>query len=134
MDRFERILRSVSRAGSKAWEDLGDRIRVSFDDKGRHQDVFVHRADNLYVFTSVVLGSAEVTRRPQRWRQLAVLAWEKNAEHQLVTFAFDKKDRLIGKIEHQVDYLDPEELELYVNTLALKCDRFEYVLSGEDRY
>ena len=134
MQRFDRILNSVSRAGRKSWEDLGDRIRVSFEDKGRYQDISIHRSDHLYVFTSVVLGSRAVTRRPKRWRELAKLAWEKNAEHQLVTFAFDKKDRLIGKIEHQVDYLDPEELELYVNTLALECDRFEYALTGEDRY
>ena len=90
--------------------------------------------DDLYVFTSVVLGTRNVTKSIRHWRRLALLVWERNARHQLVTFGFDRKDRLIGQIQHQAEFLDPEELELYVNTLARECDRFEYLLTGKDAF
>ena len=90
--------------------------------------------EDLYVFTSIVLGRRAVTKSHRRRRQVAVEAWRRNAGMQLVGFEFDKRDRLIGRISHPADRLDPEELELYVNALARECDAFEYVLSGEDRH
>lgn len=48
-------------------------------------------------------------------------------------FAFDDQDRLIGLIEVPAATLDHEELEVYVETLAKECDRFEYALRGWDR-
>ena len=62
------------------------------------------------------------------------MAWQRNADHELVTFAFDKYDRLIGHIRHPADYLDLEELELYLFNLAFECDRFEFIISGGDRF
>ena len=35
-------------------------------------------------------------------------------------------------IEVPTATLDREELQLYVETLAKECDRFEYALTGED--
>ncbi len=60
------------------------------------------------------------------------MAWERNADHELVTFAFDKYDRLIGHIRHPAEYLDMEELELYIINLSFECDRFEFLIS--DRF
>ena len=51
----------------------------------------------------------------------------------MVTFAFDDDNRLIGLIEVAVDTLDHEELEMYVETLARECDRFEYALTRRDK-
>jgi len=50
----------------------------------------------------------------------------------LVTFAFDDKNNLIGVIEQPALTLDHEELNLYIETLARECDRFEYILTGDD--
>jgi hypothetical protein len=41
---------------------------------------------------------------------------------------------LVGLIRHPVEYLDPEELEHYIVTLTRECDRFEYLLAGQDRF
>jgi hypothetical protein len=35
-------------------------------------------------------------------------------------------------IRQPIDTTDDEELVLYINTLAAECDRFEYVVTGED--
>ena len=65
---------------------------------------------------------------------MAKLAWRRNAEHQIVTFAFDQKDRLVGRIRHPAEHLDYEELKVYVLSLARECDRFEYLVSGADEF
>jgi hypothetical protein len=109
-------------------------VIVKLGQTAREQRVRLSIDGDDYVLTSVILGSRAVTRRPKRWRQLALLAWQRNAEHQLVTFAFDGRDRLVGQIRHRREFLDVEELELYVNVLAQECDRFEYLLTGTDRY
>jgi hypothetical protein len=62
------------------------------------------------------------------------MAWDRNANHEIVNFAFDKMNRLIGVIRHPAEHLDPEELELYITALTFECDRFEYLISGKDRF
>lgn len=57
-----------------------------------------------------------------------------NAFNELVTFAFDENDKLIGLVEQPVATLDDGELALYIETVAEECDRFdrfEYVLTGD---
>ena len=118
------------------WNDSIDRDKIGVVTRGgeRGQTVYISTVDEMYVLTSVVLGTRAVTKSQKRWRRLALLAWQRNAEHQIVTLAFDWHDRLVGIIEHPAKYLDREELELYVNALARECNAFEYVLSGEGRH
>ena len=132
MIKIERLVRSIPKVRRQAWEVHEDRIRVQVRGGSRHQVVTIERRDRLYVFTSVVLGTRSVTKDVRRWRRLVRLVWERNARHQLVTLRFDRRDRLVGQIQHQAHFLDPEELELYVNTLARQCDRLEYLLTGKD--
>jgi hypothetical protein len=80
------------------------------------------------------MGSTAVKKNVQRKKELTLMAWRRNADHELVTFAFDKSDRLIGHIRHPAEYLDVEELELYISALAFECDRFEFLISGGDRF
>ncbi|HXV59909.1 MAG TPA: hypothetical protein VEK15_04385 [Vicinamibacteria bacterium] len=134
MLRLEQLVQSIPASNRKAWYVDGERINVAVRGGSRHQTITIERVENLYRLESVVLGTASVTKNVKRWRKLALLVWEKNAQHQIVTFGFDRRDRLVGHIEHQADYLDPEELELYVNTLARECDRFEYLLTGKDLF
>ena len=134
MIQIQRLVRSIPKARKQAWEVHTDQIRVEVRGGSRHQVIAMEQRDHLYVFTSVVLGTRSVTKDVQRWRRLARLVWERNALHQLVTFRFDRRNRLVGQIQHQADFLDPEELELYVNTLARECDRLEYLLTGRDLF
>ena len=79
-----------------------------------------------------MVGRKYVTRNHAHWRRLAYRVWRKNAEKDLVSFAFDREDRLIGLIEQPLATMAPKELSFYVETVAKECDRFEYVLTGED--
>ena len=134
MSSLTTLIDSIPASKRHDWDIDGDKIRVATRGGERGQTVHISTVDEMYVLTSVVLGTPAVTKSHKRWRRLALLAWQRNAEHQLVTFAFDRHDRLVGRIEHPAKYLDPPELELYVNALARECDRFEYLLSGKDEY
>ena len=101
---------------------------------GHQQRVHLEKHGDHYRFWSVVAGSAQVTASDSGWRSLAYRAWRKNDLKELVAFSFDREDRLIGVIEQPAATLDRQELVLYINVLATECDRFEYQLSGQDRW
>ena len=100
---------------------------------GSTQTVQLSHADDRYRFESTVLLSREVTRKQRLWRDIAYRTWRRNAMKELVTFAFDEDDRLIGVVEVPTDTLQDEELRVYIEALAKECDRFEYALKGWDR-
>ena len=131
MDKIQRLLEQIH---DDEWSVDGKKIIIPSGNRARKQIVYVQREQEHYVFVTTVLGTRAVTKDATWWRELARLAWQRNAEQQLVTFAFDKRDRLVGVIRHPVEHLDAAELELYIRTLARECDRFEYLLSGRDRY
>jgi hypothetical protein len=89
------------------------------------QKVHMSRRGDSYLFLSPVVGRAFASRSDRDWRALAYRAWRKNDLKEIVTFSFDRHDRLIGVIEQPAKSLHREELVLYLETLARECDRFE---------
>lgn len=90
--------------------------------------------EDEHELTAVVLPASDVTATADGWRNLARLAWQRNADTDVVTFTFDDRDRLVGRVRHPAETMDIEELSLYVRSLVRECDRFEYLLSGLDRF
>ena len=131
MTRLQEMLKRLQRKHGE-WRLDGQKVIV--DLSGRQQAIELDRKGSDYIFRSVVLSGTEVTQNNKRWRELARLAWHRNSQQEVVAFGFDDSDRMIGQIRHPADYLDDEELEFYVSELAWECDRFEYLLTGEDRY
>ena len=115
------------------WRRDGHAVRVELSRSGRTQTVQLSQEDGRYRFESTVLPSREVTRKQRLWRDIAYRAWRRNAMKELVTFAFDEDDRLIGVVEVPASTLQDEELRVYIEVLAKECDRFEYALKGWDR-
>ena len=128
---LSRIDQLSTRRGRR-WTREGEVVRVKLHESGRSQAIRVSRDEDRYVFRSVVLHSSDATRNNEHRRRIAYRAWRRNASKPLVTFAFDDDDRLIGLIEVPAATLDHEEIDLYIETLARECDRFEYVLTGAD--
>lgn len=126
-------VRAAIGAGKDGWALEGEHIVVHVPGSGRRHRVRLSRREDLYVLWAVILPSAEVTATDDRWRAIAYQAWRRNAMTELVTFAFDEHDRLIGVVEVPVVTLDHEELVAYVDALARECDRFEFALSGRDQ-
>ena len=132
MDRVPELLEKALAQHEGAWVLDESALTVRLGGGSRHQDIEIDRDGADYVLTSVVLSAREVTKSHSRWRELARLAWLRNAQHEVVTFGFDDRDRLIGTIRHPAEHLDPEELSLYIVALSRECDRFEYLLTGAD--
>ena len=105
MLKIERLIQSIPSERREAWSLDGPRIDVALRGGSRHQTVTIERLDHVYRLTSVVLGSRAVTKNAKRWNRLAILAWERNEHHQIVAFGFDRRDRLVGQIEHQDGHL-----------------------------
>ena len=133
MDNLRRMIREVAEAQEKDWDFEDAAVVVHWKQVNRKQKIKFRRRRDSYEFRSTVLPAAQVTRTKRTRRELACRTWERNGQKSLVTFAFDKGDRLIGRIIHPVGTLDPDELVLYIEALAKECDRFEYLLTGGDR-
>ena len=134
MDNLLKMLRKLIRKNREIWSLTDKYVDVQLGRSTRHQRVYLYFKGGFYYFKSVVMGSIAVRKNKQRWNELVLMAWQRNADHELVNFAFDNQDRLVGLICHPAEHLDPEELELYINTLANECDRFEYLLAGKDKF
>lgn len=135
MKDLDALVRAVIAGDRSDWTWDGRQVEVRFggEESGRRQVVRVARDGEVYRFSSIVLPAAQVTRSDRAWRLLAVRAWQRNARKTLVAFTFDDDDCLIGVIEQPAATLDAAELKFYVDVLARECDRFEYVLTGEDQ-
>ena len=134
MDKLLKMVRQLSKKHKDTWTLHDKCVDVKLSIRKRHQRVYLRLKGKYYFFISVVMGSTSVTKTDRKWNALALMAWRRNADHEIVNFAFDKKNRLVGVIRHPAEYLDPEELELYITTLTYECDRFEYLISGSDRF
>jgi len=134
VERLQKMMRQLSKKHKENWTLKEKYVNVQFGKGMRHQRVYMFIRDGFYFFISVVMNSATVRANKQKWNELALMVWQRNADHELITFAFDKQDRLVGLIRHPAEYLDLKELELYVTTLTRECDRFEYLLAGGDRF
>lgn len=134
MEKLQKMMEPLSKKYKDSWILNGRYVDVKLRRRKRHQRVYLRREGKYYSFVSVIMGSAAVTKSTQTWNELALMAWHRNAEHEIVNFAFDQKNRLVGVIRHPAMYLDPEELELYIAALTHECDRFEYLISGRDRF
>ena len=122
----------LSKMPGLRWEREGATLRVALYKGARYHSVLLSRDKERYIFRAVVLSSSEVTRDKHQRRRVARRAWRRNASKALVTFGFDSDDRLVGQIEAPAATLDHDELVVYIETLARECDRFEYVLTGQD--
>ena len=113
------------------WKRKGDRVKISFASDGRSQVVHLARRQDRYVFHSVVARTDAVN---EDRRSLAFRIWRRNALKPVVLFTIDQRDRVIGLIDQPVRSMRAKELKFYLETLARECDRFEYILTGEDAW
>lgn len=115
------------------WVRSGSMVDVELWQGGRRQRVFVEAREHSIHFRSIAAPSRHVKQSGRYWRELALRAWRKNTSKEIVGFAFDRKDRLIGCAEHPGTRLTNRDLRTYIEVLARECDHMEFLLTGEDR-
>ena len=102
-------------------------IEVRFDN-GRSQRVAVEDHCDAFLVRSTVARAATVSEMPDA----AMRAWIRNRSVTLVGFRVDERGRMIGEAWILKAGLTAAEFQLYVRTVALECDRFEFQLTGRD--
>jgi len=114
--------------GANLTVDGQNRILVSLPGQRRHRVRVADEADCL-VLSAMVARAAilEAVDRPILW------AWRRNRGTRLVGFRLDARDALIGEARVPKAGISGEEFRTYVNAVARECDRFEYLLTGQDR-
>jgi hypothetical protein len=119
-------------AGEKlAWTRKGRTVTIRLQAMDRKQRVGLAQRGDLYLFRSAVLRSGDLPSG-RDLHDLIYRAWRRNTVTEFVAFTIDETDSLVGVIEQPVSTLDPAELRMYLEALAVECDRFEYALSGTD--
>ena len=117
--------REFCRAPGFATFDGGVVVRF---DTGRSQKVTVEDRGEAFLVSSVAARPAAVSELPDA----ALNAWIRNRSVTLVGFRVDERGRMIGEAWILKDGLTAEEFQLYIRTVALECDRFEFQLTGRD--
>ena len=132
--KLESYMSKMLSKRDESWRRDGPALLVPVGSYGRSQRVRMRCSEADVLLTTMILGAKDVTKSAKRWRELSLLAWKRNTECDLVSFQFDRRNRLVARITHPSRFLDYEEFETYVETLAIESDRFEYLLTGRDRW
>jgi ERCC4-related helicase len=132
--KLENYMSRILLERDESWRRDGPALLVPVGSHGRSQRLRMRCSEADVLLTTTILGAKDVTKSAKRWRELALLAWKRNTECDFVSFQFDRRNRLVGRITHPSRFLDYEEFETYVETLAIESDRFEYLLTGRDRW
>ena len=104
-------------------------VVVRFSDE-RRQKVMVDERDNeYYLLSAFVIRQAAVASLPA----LPLQIWLRNRATSLVGFRIDSRGRLVGEALVPKVGLTAEEFRIYVRTVAVECDRLEYLLTGGDQ-
>jgi hypothetical protein len=105
-----------------------DYVEVTLGEGRRHRVGIKEDGEYLLLFATVLRPSVA-----RDINQLALRSWLRNREIQLIGFRIDAKERLIAEARILKEGMTKPEFQLYVDTLAIEADRFEYALTGEDR-
>jgi len=105
----------------------GNQVEVNLE-KGRRQLIEVTASDDMIYRYSVVARAAVVTQ----FADAALRAWQRNRAVSIVAFRVDERGRMVGETWVPTAGLTREEFQLYIKTIAIECDRFEFQLTGTD--
>jgi uncharacterized protein YcaQ len=105
----------------------GQVVDVAVDDSRRHR-VEIAESETEYLFSAVVARRAIVVKLPDA----ALRAWERNRAVSLIGFRIDARGRLLAEAWAPKAGITPAEFQVYLQTIAIEADRFEYALTGRD--
>lgn len=105
----------------------GSHVEVTFSQNRSHR-ILVEEADDAFHFRAFVVRQRVVSSL----YDLPVQIWLRNRVISLVGFRIDPEGRLVGEAWLPKIGLTADEFQLYLRTMAIECDRFEYILTGRD--
>src|SRR5262245_17193333 len=101
-------------------------IEVRFPD-GRKHRVSVDDEGHEYRLSAVVARARTLSSLSVDMSDIPLRAWQRNRSSALVGFCVNQRGWLLGESWVPKAGLTAEEFQLYVRTVAVEADRFEYV-------
>lgn len=93
-----------------------------------------HRIEVIQRVADILLRAKVARCESRRQEEEVVLqAWRRNLVMHLAGFRVDADGRLVGEYHIPRIGMTPEAFRFILHRFATECDRFEFVLSGEDR-
>lgn len=138
MEQINRWLDELIEEEPNRWSRTGGRVSVVLDSihttsKPRKQEVRLIDKGDFVILQSVVAKSKELNiSKKQDKLKLHQRIMERNAVKQVVALYIDNRDRVIGSASIHKNTITKSKLEFTLSILARDCDRFEYILHGED--
>jgi hypothetical protein len=126
IDRIETLPRSKLRVRRK-----GNTVSIELPGP-RHQDVELAEAEGVWELTTKVAPPRALSELQPR--QIAELVWKRNQNTDFVDFYVDGRRRLMARVRLLGEATEVEELAESLAAIALEADRFEMVVTGEDRF
>lgn len=113
----------------------GKDVLIRLDRADRTQKIRISQKNDTYQFSSVVAQVRDVAGQGAESRNtLLFRILCRNALKPIVFLYIDGRDRVVGMVTCPISSTHAKEIELYLTTLARDCDRFEYVLGGNDKF
>lgn len=102
-------------------------VVITFADGRRHR-VAVEEDAEEYLLRAFVARQSTVASLPD----LPLKVWSRNRVVSLMGFRIDHRGRLVGEAWVPKVGITAREFQLYLRTVAVEADRFEYTLTGRD--
>ena len=138
MERINRWIDELIESEPSKWSRTGSKVSVVLDrihatSKPRRQEIRLIDKGEFVALQSVVAKSKElhISSRQDKLN-LHKRIMERNAVKQVVALYIDNRDRVIGSTSIHIKTITKSKLEFTLSILARDCDRFEYILHGED--
>ena len=110
-------------------------LTISIDKSIRNQKIELQVKNQTYKFKSKVARVIDIIESPDMdEKDLILRILQRNALRLIVNLYIDRDGWVIGEVVYPAAHTQIEEIHFYLVTLARDCDRFEYILSGEDQH
>jgi len=100
----------------------------------RKQTIAISKSDNYYIFKSTIAHLSELKKLGHDKNDIIKYLWEINRDIDFINFTIDENNNIIGRLEFMAKCLDPEEFVHSIKQLSMECDKYEFALTGDDKY
>lgn len=141
LDRLCKIVDELIETRQLEWIRTNKQLTVVVEksaldiEKVRKQNISITHKNGLFHFSSVVLSLKNLPSSDSNlYQEVLFRTMRRNATKPIVSLGVDGYKRIVGRISFPETSASADLVAFYVKMLARECDRFEYVLSGEDTH
>ena len=134
MNKINKYIHELTKEGLEpSWNPNNGELKLKLLNN-RTQKIKIIKDEKYYVLTSVVAEMSELKNMGHNKNDIIQQVWEANRNIDLINLTIDDENNIVGRLEFLAEYLDPAEFVYSVKQLSMECDKYEFALTGEDKY